>query len=847
MAELDSDPPENLKPLIGDASRQAGATIRGYLYQFWRTVGAWLEIGAEDLIFVEGAEDFDVVTVDGATTVQVKDNKRSGSLTLTTSAAQDAIGNYWAARLKNPGRRIQFKYVTTASVGTEAPGFEKNKGIEIWNLCRPVPADGCREDIERIRRFLLGKPLTADVLDFLRTASVELVKQYLIDPLEWICDQPPLTSLEEVVTGQLLDLGKARALTVGDAVSLAGKLCLEVARRAASKNSDPLDFVSLQKKLDEAVNVEVPRETLRRLEHGSELVSSLLSGIIDAGQTLPSIAAALDIFEPPVAALNLWPRQSFLTRVRECLDTGIVFLAGGAGIGKTSLVLQAIDKRERVLWADLRDCTTPTILQRCRVLRARMASIQHPCVVLDDLNPTDDPRTIEHEIGQLAVTIKKRGGVLAVTSYSQASPRLASVLGLAQDCNLAVPVFDENEVRDYLLDAGCPQSKLDSTGRVVWLHTSGHPQLVAARISALKATGFPKQTVDDFLELPKDIHDAQAEARAVVRALSEDARKLLYRLSIPIPALRRSHILAIAASENAIAMPGELFDSVVGPWFQQVAPSHYRISPLLSKCGNEVLSTGEVKQLNATIATALLAERTLTPYEFSGVLMHGLLGEAEGTLAIASSVFISAERPVKRMLAEHLTWVPDVGLEPGTRLPIATQTVRQFFRLLQWDIAGFSDHRKLPAIAKAMAQDFPSGGDELVAILPRILYLSKLLLQSNFAVPVADTVSYMLEVKQLSDLARGHSALFRAAKQGASISKKAPDLDLNKFPLVCIMPRVRTAADIAALVDALDALPEGERTWILDGFSTEDGELRILFSSGWLSVAGQMQRGWSEK
>ena len=75
------------KGLEGDPRRRADAAVRGFMYQFWRTVEAWIELDPEELLYVEGAEDFDIVGSDEATPVQVKDDKSSGSLTLASANA----------------------------------------------------------------------------------------------------------------------------------------------------------------------------------------------------------------------------------------------------------------------------------------------------------------------------------------------------------------------------------------------------------------------------------------------------------------------------------------------------------------------------------------------------------------------------------------------------------------------------------------------------------------------------------------------------------------------------------------------------------------------------------------
>lgn len=833
------------EPLTGDEARRADSTVRGYLYQFWLTTEAWIEIGPDDLLFVEGAEDYDAIAQGGATAVQIKDNKASGPLTLTTSGALSAIRNYWALRKDNPGRKVRFKFVTTAVPGAETPGFEGDKGVELWNVCRGSPIKKCKEDVERIRKFLQQKTSVGQALQkFLKTASVEDIQQHLIEPLEWVFDQPDIKAIEEIVTARLLDLGKPQGLTVADATDLADQLCLTVARAASKDKPERLDFADLRKRLDQKVNIEVPRETLRRLESADALLEQLLANSADPTQTLPTIAAALDAFTQPVLPLNVWPRQDLIESVRSATASGTAYLFGGAGLGKTTLILQALGDRTDVLWLNLRDRTPEDLAHAWRLLRQRIAGVKGACVVLDDLNPADDPRILEREVGLVTAAVRKQSGALLVTSYTEAGPRLKAVLGLTPENSLGVPTLSEDEVQHSLRDAGCPPALLKGLGRVVWIHTSGHPQLVAARVSTLKANDFPQPTVDDLLDQPKDIEDARTEARAVVRTMSDNARNLLYRLSFSLPPLRRAHILSIAASDPPIALAGEVFDTVVGPWFQQVVPGHYRISPLLAKAGEQIFSKDEVKRTHSAIAEAILAEETLTPIEFSGVVLHALMGEANALLAIASRAFLTAPRRIRKQLAEELRWVCAIGLGSDTRLPISNQPTRQMFRLAQWGIAELANPSQLERLNVQMDEEFAVEAAELPQILPRILYLSKLLIQKELRLPVAKIVAYALEFKRLSDLAVTMEPSLAIGEGIPPLYKGLQRPRLSELFTVAIMPRVRTAADLSALIESLNGLAKEDRDWLLGGLSVEDGELRVFFNAIWLSISRDDKRAF---
>ena len=51
--------------LPGDPRRQAVPSIHGTVYQAWWSIDAWLRLAdADEVIYIEGAEDFDVVRTD---------------------------------------------------------------------------------------------------------------------------------------------------------------------------------------------------------------------------------------------------------------------------------------------------------------------------------------------------------------------------------------------------------------------------------------------------------------------------------------------------------------------------------------------------------------------------------------------------------------------------------------------------------------------------------------------------------------------------------------------------------------------------------------------------------------
>jgi hypothetical protein len=64
--------PEEISELQGDPSRQAISLFKGIDYQIWQTVLAWMDLGENEILAVEGADDFDNLRKSSATVNQVK-------------------------------------------------------------------------------------------------------------------------------------------------------------------------------------------------------------------------------------------------------------------------------------------------------------------------------------------------------------------------------------------------------------------------------------------------------------------------------------------------------------------------------------------------------------------------------------------------------------------------------------------------------------------------------------------------------------------------------------------------------------------------------------------------------
>src|ERR1700730_8481794 len=96
-----TEPGDN-QPLRNDPAREATASLAGYASQIWRSVLVWLRLEDGERLYLEGAEDIDVIHGSAAETIQVKATK--GNITLRSADVVEAIDNAAIASSVSPDK-----------------------------------------------------------------------------------------------------------------------------------------------------------------------------------------------------------------------------------------------------------------------------------------------------------------------------------------------------------------------------------------------------------------------------------------------------------------------------------------------------------------------------------------------------------------------------------------------------------------------------------------------------------------------------------------------------------------------------------------------------------------------
>ncbi|HEY7491427.1 MAG TPA: hypothetical protein VIH59_10005, partial [Candidatus Tectomicrobia bacterium] len=637
--------------LVGDKRRQATASIRGYVYQAYQSVLAWMRLGKDEVLFLEGAEDFDVHSANGVTATQVKDTAGSGTFTLRSGDAVAAINNLWRHKLNNQDKVVSLRFLTTASPGREkgAEFGDVATGIECWALAKRD------EDLslEPLKSLLLSLALAPPLADFLRRSDDQAIRKDLICRLDWDTGCRPIDGLVADIKDRLVFFGASKGIDSYQSEKVLDTLLRCVADLLTSDDERRLSYADFVRKFEQATMELVSREE-------AATIRGAISQIEQFAQIAhSSILADLSI-APKVLGSPIHRMEGAAARTDLVLDlagvlrqNGVLFLRGSTGLGKTSLAQLLVDKiGGEWVWAGFRGRDPRQIADHLK--RAAFEIKAHsflPRVVLDDLD-LGSLAQFERELLSLVFSIANQGGAVVVTGPAACPSDLLTKLWLPQDCDREVPYFAEGDVRDVLVSHGLSDpKKLEQWRRLTWLFTAGHPQLVHARVRNLQSKGWPPVVETNFLQT-EDLEQVRTTARRrlIDELPTEGARYIAYRLSLITGEFSRQTVLDLAQLPPPVALPGEMFDGLVGPWIEPLGNDYYRVSPLLSNAGNRTLSESEQTAVHEAIAFGFLKRRTMTPSDFGTALIHAFIAKSDGALLLLVKGTLTLDHEVSRAI-----------------------------------------------------------------------------------------------------------------------------------------------------------------------------------------------------
>ncbi len=682
--------------LIFDPKRLAVDSLRGGFYQLWQSLLTWTSLKPNEALYLEGAEDFDVLGPDYAVTNQVKDIKQS--VTLQSKEILEAISNFWQHRKSNPQYAIQYRFLTTAERGLErSRPFGKVKGLDHWDTCRRPDAS-----LDSLRSFLLRiDSLPTELHEFVKSSSDEQLRENLIDRIEWLTGLKEYEHIKEQVNNWAIKYGyEVHSLSSRDSLKVVAVLFQYVSEIVIKKEDRRLLFADLIHLFDKTSTVPVSKRDFDLLNLIKKTEISTLTQL--AGVDVSSYASESFKIQSNLAFPILRPSEKWSERPQIISDLQsrienqpILVLKGLTGMGKSTLAsFLALSTKGKWQRIDFRGSDSNVIKASLNYLSIqRRVNGQTTDYIVDDLNFDKDVAVYENALLAFLDTVRAQGGRVIITTQGDLPFRIAAYLGVTKEGIYPVPPFDEEEIKSLLSNYGCiPPKLVDTWSRIISLKTLGHPILVHAYIRKLESEAWPNPKVEDVFN-NKDFHKIRREARNWFP--SQEAQLLAYRLSLVTGPFKREQALLIASHEPKIANAGNAFDQLLGPWIEQINEEYYRLSHLLAGTANEVFTPEEIRKLHEAIAWAFYYHRNISPIELHGILLHGLLAGSRGAMITAQVIISRIPHQHWPEFSSRLQWLSFYGWETGKNLFPSDPFISLTLRKIQFDIAASSENKEL--------------------------------------------------------------------------------------------------------------------------------------------------------
>lgn len=367
--------------------------------RFGKAFFRWITLKPKEVLFLEKAEDFDVIGEGGAETTQVKDAIHSGNITLNSLGVIEAIANFWRHQQKNPNYLIRFKFLTTSARGMERPAvFSGIKGLDYWDRCKSPNAD-----LRPLRDYLtVNTALPEDLRQFILNSSDEELRSKLISRIEWASGLGGREYVKELITKWVIAYGTANAVQPSESEKVVSHLfthVLEVIRKGQERQLNLADFATLFEEKTTRRFTAQQIQSIRLRERANVLG-------LDNLQTASS-PAFTPIFESNETSYDLpsldqmAERADIVSNLQGKLNTkGLLILRGSSGMGKSVLAVLASNK-DGGQWKrlDFRDLA-PEQIKEHLIYATILEAEEKGCLdyIVDDLNFDSHPSKYERAL-----------------------------------------------------------------------------------------------------------------------------------------------------------------------------------------------------------------------------------------------------------------------------------------------------------------------------------------------------------------------------------------------------------------------------------------------------------------
>ena len=817
---------ESLSP-CGDTSREAVHALRGYIYQIYHSVLAWLELESEEFLFLEVAEDYAKVAQNALNAVQVKETAQN--VTINSHDIITSIDSYVVLRMKNPDLKVRLRHLTTSKIGKEKSAEHRVGKFPTLEAWRKLARIG---DVSPLRNVLESSKLSKRTKDFIRELNDEDFRKELLQKIHFDCGALETKFLERQLLSRISKLLIARGGVSSQVEDCLAKISLFLLQTATKPGDRYVDSHMLDNIIEHFTNISVNRF---EFEEQSKLINKALAASMPEASTLTatSISMPRPINEVPLPSAVASRVDLVHDVVSSLSKSGVAWLFGAAGVGKT-VGAKIVARQLGGNWVciNLRGLDSDQVQQVLVTVADAIVEQVFDGFLIDDLECSFAPGVVENLL-YLRAMGERTGLHLLITSPRAPGSDFLFSARLPTAIAHKFGDFSEADINEIL-------SKLNihDSHWAKYIHLisgGGHPQLAVAAIQSMQSNGW---NVDEIRSLQSLLYgnkeiDAvrQISRERLLNELPESARRLLERLSLKTGSFRRNFVLDIAQIEPPIADPGIVFDKLMGSWVDQQESDRFSLSQLLLNYATSTLTEDQKTNINFEIANSLLKDNCLDPYEANSALIAAKTGKnAMAIIKLCMSV-IGADHDDLKMITPHLL----IFSLLRTDVPAYEENayVSQMLRGAQLLLLCHEEQRqkKFQKVLESFALESRCIEDDVMRASVCFLIYSKLLLST----PKFGNIPNFWEiVTELDNLLENRDKNFPDELKNEISMQEA-----NGVPIVGLMftnqaRQLQKIEELLVVFEFLDNCDKALRLKLLAPYSRPEFDVDMLVSGAWL-------------
>ncbi|UZD64047.1 hypothetical protein [Marinobacter sp. AN1] len=819
------------QPPLGDATREAIDSLRGYAYQIYQSALAWTDIDFDEFLYLEVAEDYAVAAANALEAVQVKDT--TGTVTINSDGIVASIDSFVDLVERNPDVTISLRHLTTSKIGREKKAehrVDDSPTLESW---RSVAKAG---NLSELRRVLGNSKLADKTKRYIASLDDKDLREKFLQRIHFDCGAPDSRFLKRQIDSRVSKLVLEKGGLSSQVPDCIAGLLLYILELSTER--DPSERVVtrpvLERILEKATQITLNRA---QFEAHNRQVTRALS------KSLPSengISQETNLRPSPVSDVPLPPalarRESEITKMRLCLERfGSCWITGAAGMGKT-VAARVLAHELDGAWGSInmrglaKDQTAIALLD----LANSLPDYGVRGLIIDDLEHTVDTSVLDN-LNYLFFSAGRSDVLLVITAPNEPNNEFLFASGLQANIAVVLTEFSENDLVEIFEKMGVPEiPKWANYTHLV--SGGGHPQLAMAFIQSMAARGWDSsefQTLNSLIEGSPAITEVRRRTRErLLQDLPETSRRLIERLSLKIGGFRRELALDLGKIAPPIYDTGIILDSLIGSWIDQHEGDRFSLSPLLTNYASNSLGENDRKVIQSAIAESLTKGRTLDVIDLNAAVISALRSHNKSVVIKICLFLLNAGQEKLEMLAPHLSVFTlfRTDVEPYPDDATASHMFRGVQLLL---LSQENEPKKLEKALKRFFVEEKNVQSAKMRALMNLLVYSKLLLQHSNSLLGSNFIDIIRDLGPI--LQNEDGILPEEAVENLKELTNKEGCDPVSFMFVNQTRQLPRIADLIPVFYFLDSASSETRTELLKPFDRDDFSIDTLVAGAWLN------------